>query len=117
MCGICVSGYSHHSYWLNSCIGSANTLPYLLCLAGMALTAICQVSADLLLMVLMLSGHSFALHITRKYSLLDHGYLFNLLLPFSFLVSTSIASYFTFHVWKAGIRLRRKSSGNKVYPE
>lgn len=118
ICCVCVYAYSHHSYWLNTCIGAANAATYLLCLAGLSLTALCQVCAEVALMVLMLSERSFAMHISSKYSLADQGYLFNLLLPFSFLVSSSVAIAscfnFGFHLCKDLCQWRLKRKGRKV---
>lgn len=115
ICEACVPAYSHHSYWLNTCIGSANATTYLLCLAGLSLTALCQICATVALMVLMLNNRSFAMRVTSKYSLLDQGYLFNLLLPFSFLVSSSLAIAscfnFAFYLYKdlSNQRLKKKA--------
>lgn len=120
VCCMCVDGYSHHSIWLNTCIGTANERVYLVCVAGLAVAALCQVSADVALMVLMLSDREFTLYLNDKYSLLDQGFLFRLLLPFCCFVSFSIAvatSYnFSFHLCRVFAKPNSHKNLTKIEP-
>ena len=111
ICDVCVAAYSHHSHWLNCCIGATNTVPYLSCLAGLGLAAVCQTAASIALFAFMLRDRELAIRVGEKYSLRDQGYLFHLFLPFSTLVSASIAiascSNFSFHLCKLSHRPSR----------
>lgn len=60
ICNVCVAMHSHHSYWLNCCIGRTNAIPYLCCLAGLALAALCQTAASVSLFGLMLQNRELA---------------------------------------------------------
>jgi hypothetical protein len=53
ICSLCVTGHSHHSDWLNCCIGARNAIAYLSCLTGLALAAISQIAANIALYALM----------------------------------------------------------------
>lgn len=90
VCEVCVAAYSHHSDWLNNCIGVGNSGAYLGVVSGLGVLAGCQTGAGIGLWVLMLSNKDFALYIGEKYSLRDQGYLYHLLLLFSLLVSVSV---------------------------
>ena len=127
ICSMCVAGQSHHSDWLNCCIGARNAIVYLSCLAGLALAALCQIAAVIALYAQMLSSKDFALYIGQKYSLNDQGSLFHLFLSFSLLVSASVAiaccSNFSFHLckllslWRQSSREKRTGKVSPVYNE
>ena len=89
-CDQCIVGYRHHSYWLNSCIGSANAAAYILCLAGLSCTAVCQTTALLTLLVLMQGDFQLTVKLNEKYSLADEGFLFRLGLFFGIFVCASL---------------------------
>lgn len=119
ICDICVPGYSHHSYWLNSCIGASNSLAYLSGSLGLGTAAVLQVATGLIMYALMLGNRSFALQLSEKYALRDQGCLFHLLLLFALLVSCFIAIACTvnavlltcrlFAVWRDRKTLRREA--------
>lgn len=108
VCEICMPGYSHHSRWLNTCIGQRNIYAYLSGLAGLALATACQATAEMSLSVLKALDSTIALRLKQRYSLHDHGYFFNLLLISAVLVAVfiSFASIcsLSFHLFKAYFR-------------
>jgi len=87
ICEVCVANYSHHSEWLSSCIGAANVLPYVGCLLGMGVAAGCQAAGLTALLVFMICDKELAVRLSGKYSLRDEGYLFQLMLFFTILVT------------------------------
>jgi len=91
ICEVCVPAYSHHSDWLNSCIGAGNCFTYLGCLLGLGFSALCQLAAGVSLLVLSAIDKDLALRINTRYSLRDQGYLFHLLHHFSALISAVLA--------------------------
>lgn len=108
ICEICVPGYSHHSHWLNTCIGQSNTRAYFSGLAGLALATACQATAGIGLLVLKMLDSDVALRVKQRYSLHDHCYSFNLLLISAVLVAVfvSFASIciLSFHLFKVYFR-------------
>ena len=121
VCEVCVAAYSHHSDWLNNCIGVGNAGAYLGVVSGLGVLAGCQTGADIGLWVLMLSDKEFAMYIGEKYSLRDQGYLYHLLLLFSLLVSASVViasvSNLIFQIcWRISQRKRQKKSRFQVIP-
>ena len=103
LCGVCVAGFSHHSDWLNSCIGSANYPAYLGCVAGMGLAGGFQVATYLALFTVMVQDKGTMIRINEKYSIMDQGYFFHLVLYFALLVSTTLAvtncANFAVRIW------------------
>lgn len=119
ICEVCVAACSHHSEWLNNCIGVGNAGAYIGVVSGLGVLAGCQTGADVGLWVLMLSNKEFALYIGEKYSMRDQGYLYHLLQLFSLLVSVSvlIASVFNLilHIcWRISQRKHRNKSRFQV---
>ena len=110
ICQTCVPAYSHHSEWLSSCIGAANALSYIGCLVGLALAANCQAGSMIGLLAVMINEQEVAVRINEKYSLRDGGYLFQLTLFFSLLVSCclviSSCLHICLHISKGAVRLR-----------
>lgn len=110
ICQTCVPAYSHHSEWLSCCIGAANAFSYVGCLVGLALAANCQAGSMICLLMVMLNEKEFAVRINEKYSLRDGGYLFQLALFFSLLVSCcliiSSCLRICLHISKTAVRLR-----------
>jgi len=91
ICDVCVPGFSHHSDWLNSCIGAGNAWVYLSVVLGLAVATVGQTAAAVGLWVLMLGNKDLAVRLGQKYALKDQGYLYHLTLVFSLLVSASLA--------------------------
>lgn len=91
ICDECVSGHSHHSDWLNTCIGSFNLTAYLVGTASLGVVAGLQVTAAIMLVVMMVEDRESMLRINEKYDMKDGGYLSHLILYFSVFVSISIA--------------------------
>lgn len=91
ICEVCVRARSHHSDWLNACIGAENCCAYLCCLLGLGLSALCQLTAGVCLLVLSALDQDLALRVNTRYSLGDQGYLFHLLHHFSSLISAVLA--------------------------
>lgn len=91
VCAVCVSGFSHHSDWLNCCIGTGNAGAYLGVVGGLALATASQTAAVVGLWALMLGNRDLAVRLGQKYALRDQGYLYHLLLLFFLLVSASLA--------------------------
>jgi hypothetical protein len=112
ICEICVPGYSHHSHWLNTCIGQSNARAYFSCLASLALATACQATAGLSLLVLKMLDSDIALRVKKRYSLHDHCYSFHLLLISAMLVAVfvSFASVcsLSYHVFNAYFRWRTR---------
>jgi hypothetical protein len=90
ICDICVPKYSHHSRWLNNCIGTCNRAAYLTGLISLGTVAGLQAAASVSLHGMMFRSKAFAMHLNEKYSLRDEGYLFHLLIVFALLLSCSV---------------------------
>lgn len=105
ICEICVPAYSHHSDWLNACIGGNNYLAYLLCLMSIGEIAICQLIVSTTLLALIATDEKTALRILDRYSLYGQGYIFHTFLLFYFLISLTLAATtwasFGYHLLKA----------------
>lgn len=105
VCEICVPAYSHHSDWLNACIGGNNYLAYLLCLLSIGEIAVCQVLASTTLLALIATDEKTAQRVIDHYSLFDQGYVFHVFLLFYFLISLTLAvttwASFGYHLSKA----------------
>ena len=91
VCEKCVAGFSHHSEWLDTCIGSANLSLYLLGTVSLGVMACTQVTAGVAVLVLMMTDREVMLEINEKYSLEDGGYFFHLVLYFAIFISIAIA--------------------------
>ena len=105
VCNVCVAGYSHHSVYLNTCIGSSNRANYSACLAGLSLAAAGELSTYVVLLALMIRDKQFTIYLNDKYSVWDYGYLFHLFVFFFmltafFLMVTSIIGC-VFHAYIA----------------
>lgn len=103
-CGVCVAGFSHHSDWLNSCIGKANYPVYLGCLGSIGLAGGFQVAAYLGVLVAMVQDKATMIRLNEKYSMMDQGYFFHLVLYFALMVSFILAGTncvnLTIRIWK-----------------
>ena len=112
ICEICVPGYSHHSRWLNICIGQSNACAYLSGLASLALATACQSAAEISLLVLKMLDSDVARRLKQRYSLHDHCYFLNVLLISAVLVAVfvSFASLCSlgYHVFNAYFRWRTR---------
>jgi len=108
VCEVCVPAHSHHSDWLNSCIGASNYSAYLLCLFSVGAIAICQLLASTVLLALIATDQDTARRIIYRYSLLDQGYLYRVSLFFHFLISVTLATTtwasFACHLSKAAFQ-------------
>lgn len=90
ICDICVPEYSHHSRWLNNCIGACNCAAYLTGLFSLGTVAGLQAAACVSLHGMMFRSKAFAMQLNEKYALRDEGYLFHLLIVFALLLSCSV---------------------------
>ena len=90
ICNICVPAYSHHSRWLNNCIGACNYAAYLTGLLSLGTVAGLQAAVSVVLHTMMFRNKAFAMQLNEKYSLRDDGYLFHLFIVFALLLSCSV---------------------------
>lgn len=121
LCGVCVAGFSHHSEWLNSCIGRANYPAYLGCLAGMGLAGGFQVAAYLALFIVMVQDKETMIRINEKYSMMDQGYIFHLILYFTLMVSVTLAATnctnLIIRIWRVMVRrLEKPNKQRAIFP-
>lgn len=88
ICDLCIPAYSHHSHWLNTCIGACNIRAYLSGLTSLAVATGCQAASGIAILALIMQDREIGLRLKQRYSLHDKGYLFALLLTAAVLVAT-----------------------------
>ena len=90
LCNLCIPAYSHHSYWLNTCIGSCNSKAYFSGVVSLAVATGCQAASGIAIFALIVEDRALGLRLKQRYSLHDKGYFFTLLLISAVLVAVFI---------------------------